>query len=173
MTLATPHEATTTKSSGKARNSSRHLVSGNTLATHLGMTRQNVARLTVEGVLERLSDGRYDLDASRLKYIKHLRDNHRRSPKTEADAEFTRAKTALLQLRVNERMRTLVPMSEATALIDDVVGMVTTNLNAMPAKIAGLDLSLRRRIERAVYDTRVAIAEQAERQAAACAEGGT
>ena len=63
------------------------VVTANGLATHLGMTRQNVARLTAEAVIEQRSDGGYDLTASRLNYIKHLRSEHRRSPRTQADAD--------------------------------------------------------------------------------------
>ena len=36
------------------------VVTANSLATHLGMTRQNVARLTAEAVIEQRSDGCYD-----------------------------------------------------------------------------------------------------------------
>jgi hypothetical protein len=36
------------------------------------ISRQNVARLTAEAVIEQWSDGCYDQTASRLKYIKHL-----------------------------------------------------------------------------------------------------
>jgi len=50
------------------------VVTANLLATHLGMTRQNVARLPAEAVIEQRSDGYYDETASRLRYIKHLRE---------------------------------------------------------------------------------------------------
>ena len=60
------------------------IVSANGLATHLGCTRQNIARLTAEAVIEQRSDGCYDQTASRLKYIRHLRSEHRRSPRTQA-----------------------------------------------------------------------------------------
>jgi hypothetical protein len=36
------------------------IVTANSLATHLGMTRQNVARLTAEAVIEQRGDGCYD-----------------------------------------------------------------------------------------------------------------
>jgi hypothetical protein len=62
------------------------VVSPNGLATHLGMTRQNVARLTAEAVLVQRSAGCYDQTANRLRYIKHLRTSRPHSPRTEADA---------------------------------------------------------------------------------------
>ena len=78
---------------GKVRTVADDIVTANSLATHLGMTRQNVARLTVEAVIEQRSDGCYDQTASRLRYIKHLRSEYQRSPRTQADADHTRAKT--------------------------------------------------------------------------------
>ena len=74
----------------KVRRVADDVVTANSLATHLGMTRQNVARLTAEAVLVQRSDGRYDHTASRPRYIKHLRSEHRSSPRTEADARQVR-----------------------------------------------------------------------------------
>jgi hypothetical protein len=56
----------------KVRTVADDIVTANSLATHLGMTRQNVARLTAEAVIEQRSDGCYDQTASRLRYIKSL-----------------------------------------------------------------------------------------------------
>jgi hypothetical protein len=83
----------------KARVAADDVVSANGLATHLGMTRQNLARLTAEAVIEQRGDGYYDQTASRLRYIRHLRSEHRRSAHSEAGADFQRAKTELFQDR--------------------------------------------------------------------------
>jgi hypothetical protein len=69
------------------------IVTGYSLATHLGMSRQNVALLTAQAVIEQRSDGNYDQTASRLEYINYIRAEHRRSPRTEADAAHTAIKT--------------------------------------------------------------------------------
>jgi hypothetical protein len=60
-------------------------VSSVILAAHLCMTRQNVARLTAEEILERTSAG-YLTDDSRRRYIQHLRKEYRKSPRAAADA---------------------------------------------------------------------------------------
>ena len=52
--------------------------------------------------------GLFDQDVSRLKYFNHLRAEHRRSPRAAADAKHAEAKTALLQIRIEEKQRTLV-----------------------------------------------------------------
>ena len=95
------------------------LVSGNKLAVHFGCSRQNVDQLATQGVIERRSDGLFDQDASRLKYIARLRDEHRRSPRTQADADHVAVKTEMLQLRLMEKRRELVRRSDVDGLIDD------------------------------------------------------
>jgi hypothetical protein len=94
------------------------LVSGNALATHLGCTRQNVARLTAEGIIERRLDGRYNQDHARLKYIAFLRSERRGSARSQADAEFTAAKTKLILMRLEEKQRATIPLAEAVANVD-------------------------------------------------------
>jgi hypothetical protein len=88
------------------RNDAAHAavpVSGYELARHFGCSRQNVDLLATQGVIERRSDGKFDQDVSRLKYLTHLRSERARSPRAEADAKHAEAKTALLQIRIEEK----------------------------------------------------------------------
>jgi hypothetical protein len=143
----------------EARMVADDVVTANGLATHLGMTRQNVARLTAEAVIEQRSDGRYDQTASRLKYIKHLRAEHRRSPRVEAEAEHTRVKAELLKIKVMEKQKQLVKREEADALLDQVAGLTLTHLSSWPARIAGRDLVLRQKAEGLLRELRAEIAK--------------
>jgi hypothetical protein len=148
----------------------RVLVSGYKLAAHLGMVRQNVDALTSHGVLTRRSDGRFDQDASRLAYIKHLREQHRHTPRSEAAAEHAKAKTALLQIRIEEQQRTLVRRDLHEAKIDNMAGFVLTKLGGWPARVAGQDLVVRRRAEAVLRELRTKIAEAATKLADECGE---
>ena len=76
----------------KVRMVADDIVTANRLATHLGCTRQNIARLTAEAIIEQRSDGHYDQTASRLRYIKHLRSEHRRSPRTKPTPTTSRSR---------------------------------------------------------------------------------
>ena len=146
------------------------VVTANSLATHLGMTRQNVARLTAEAVIEQRSDGCYDQTASRLRYIKHLRSEHRRSARTQADAEFQRAKAELLKIRIGEKKKVLMLASEHEAFVKEMVGLFLSQLSGFAARCGGRDLAVRREIDRAVYDLRVEISQAASRMADQCGE---
>ena len=142
------------------------IVTANRLTTHLSMTRQNVARLTAEASIEQRSDGRYDQTACRLRYIKHLREVQRRSPRVEADAAHAKIKTELLELRLMEKRRELVRMDEVSVLIDGICGVMLTALSSMPARCAPRgDLATRRAIERCVSEVRTEIANIAQKKA--------
>jgi hypothetical protein len=154
----------------KVRMVADDVVTANSLATHLGMTRQNVARLTAEAVIEQRTDGCYDQTASRLKYIKHLRDEHRRSPRAAADAKHAEAKTALLQIRIEEKQRTLMRRDAHEAIIDEMAGLVLTKLGGWPARVGGADLGVRRRAEAVLRELRTEIAEAATKLADECGE---
>jgi hypothetical protein len=58
-----------------------------------------VRKLVERGVIEKKSNGRYDLDACRSKYLAHLRAERKLSPKGAADTEFTAAKAELIRIR--------------------------------------------------------------------------
>ena len=64
-------------------------VSAEKLAAHLGFARTFVVKLVAQGVVERRSDGKFDLDRCRDSYIRHLRAERARSPRSEADVHFS------------------------------------------------------------------------------------
>ena len=134
------------------------LVSGYELARHFGCSRQNVDLLAQQGVIERrAADGLFDQDVSRLKYLTHLRSEHRRSPRAAADAEFALAKAELIRLRVAERKRDLIPREEASADMEHLIGLFLTGLSGFAAQFAGRDLAMRRVVDKGVYDLRLRI----------------
>ena len=140
------------------------LVSGAKLGEHFGVSRQQVDRLTADGVIERRPDGLFDQDQSRLKYFNHLRAEHRRSPRTLADVEHANARTAWLRLRVAEREGRLIELDEAVETVEAIMGVVLTHLSGMAARCTR-DLSVRRAIDAVVYEVRTEMADVASRLA--------
>jgi hypothetical protein len=134
------------------------------LAQHLDCSRTYIGKLEAEGVIQRQSDG-FPLDASRVAYLRFLRRERQRSPRSEADSAFAAAKTRLINLRIMEREREVIPMAEVTDTIDAIMGVLLAHLGSMPVLIGGNDLALRRRVEKSVFDTRVAISEAASKLA--------
>jgi hypothetical protein len=139
-------------------------VSASALAQHLDCSRTYIGKLEAEGVIQRQGDG-FPLDASRVAYLRYLRRERQRSARSETDSAFTAAKTRLILMRVQEKERTTIPLAEAIAHVDEVMGVLLTHLGGMPAVIGGHDLALRRRVEQCVYNTRVAISTAASKLA--------
>jgi hypothetical protein len=147
-------------------------VTATQLGAHLALSRQHICTLAdVDHVIERLPDGRFDQDACRIAYLKWLRDPSRRAARSEAAAAFVAVKTQMMELKLEERKRRLVPIEVYDEMIDTMAGVVLSALGGMAARIGGHDLQLRRRVEQIVYETRVAISEAATRMADAAEAG--
>ena len=153
MTETTTHDRATKRSNGAKRQPkpdkisrvADDIVTPNSLATHLGCTQQNIARLTAEAVLVQRSDGNYDQTANRLRLFKHLRENHRHTPRSKADAEHIAVKTKMLQSRLDERQGRLISAEEAANRLMLLHGAFVTGLGGFAARIGGRDLGLRAR----------------------------
>src|SRR4051812_22380983 len=89
-------------------------VSASALALHLDCSRTYIGKLEAEGVIQRQGPG-FPLDASRVAYLRHLRRERQQSPRREADAAHVAVKTEMLQLRLMEKRRELVPREEVDA----------------------------------------------------------
>lgn len=64
-----------------------------------------------EGILERTSAG-YLMDDSRRRYIRHLREEYRKSPRAAADADLQRHKAKLLEMKIARERRETMLVSE-------------------------------------------------------------
>src|SRR3954451_23878546 len=107
MTTTVPNDRPSVVS--RPRSSKPPTVSASALALHIDCSRTYIGKLEAEGVIEKKSDGRYDLDACRTAYLKHLREARKLSPRGAADVALQQAKAELVQLRVAERKGTLIP----------------------------------------------------------------
>ena len=134
-------------------------VSASALALQLDCSRTYIGKLEAEGVIQRHGDG-FPLDQSRVAYLRYLRRERQQSPRSEADADFQRAKSELIRLRIAEKQRHLNPLEEATADMERLIGMFLTGLSGFAARCGGRDLAARRAIDQAVYDLRRELSEE-------------
>jgi hypothetical protein len=133
------------KSVSRLRSAKPATVSASALAQHFDCSRSYIGKLEAEGVILRQGDG-FLLDQSRVAYLRYLRRERRQSPRTEADAAHAKAKTELLQIRIEEKKRTLVRRDAVDALIDQIAGTVLTHLSGMAARCSR-DMQVRRNID--------------------------
>lgn len=129
------------------------------LAQHLDLTHPRIHQLAEEEhVLQRLPDGRFNLDDSRVRYIRWLRGAERRAVKSKADQEFTQAKADLIKIRIAEKQRDLIPYAEAEETGDKMIGIVLTKLSGLAARVGG-DQVQRRKTEQVVFEIRTEMSE--------------
>ena len=145
------------------------LVSMEAFARHIGVSRERVRALVAEGVIAPASDGRLDLDKSRLAYLQHLRDRPQRS---QAADKLREAKAEEVRLRLAERMHELIERDAATEVVEDVLATLLVGLQGLAARVGGRDLALRRKIDDEIYRIRKEAADRIQKHAASLAETG-
>jgi hypothetical protein len=64
------------------------------LGTNAGSRQPVQSAMPARHVIERLAINLCDQDQARLAYLDHLRSQHRRSPRAEADSELAKARAA-------------------------------------------------------------------------------
>lgn len=148
--------------SGKRR---RHSPDGSanatTAARHLDLSHHRVAQLVDGQVLQRLPNGRFDLNDCRVRYIRWLRDPERRTAKSKADQEFTQAKAELIKIRIAEKQKVLMLTDEAMEVGEKLIATVLMAMHGLAprvARIAGNSIAVRREIDAVIYETRVSLA---------------
>jgi hypothetical protein len=62
-------------------------------------------------------------------------------PARRPDADFQRAKSELIRLRIAEKQRHLIPLEEAVGHMDEVVGLFISRLSGFAARCGGRDLA--------------------------------
>ena len=140
-------------------------VSVSALAAHLDCSRTYIGKLEAEGVIQRQGGG-FPLDQSRVAYLRYLRRERQQSPRTQADADYVKIKTEMLQTLLMEKRRELVLQSDVDELTDQLCGVVLTHLSGMAARCAPRgDLATRRNIERVVFEVRTEIAKVCQQKA--------
>ena len=144
-------------------------VSQGALAKRIGLSRERVNQLVGERVLELGPDGRMDADASILAYIRFIRNAR---PQSAAADRLREAKAIAVEMRTAREAHDLIKTDESIAVVQDIVGTVLTGLSGLPARVAGKDLGLRRRIEAEIFTIRQTAARRLSEQAAAMRKTG-
>lgn len=138
-------------------------VSAAVVGQHLGISRQRVGQLADEGVIGRGPDGCFDIDQSRLAYIRWLRADDRRAVKSEGTDRMRDARAAEIEQRMAERQGRMVAEAQAETLriVDEVCGPLKSDLMALPARVTA-DIALRRKIESGIDEAFNSAANRAE-----------
>jgi hypothetical protein len=137
----------------------------------LMITPARIGQLQKNGYIPRGSRGHVPLVGAVQGYINFLKDEERRTSKSAAASRVTDARAKEIELRNQVRLRELIPVEDATAALDLVVGRVREEMNGLAARVTR-DIPLRRKIEAEVNEAQKRIAESLGASAAFVEKGG-
>ena len=161
-------------SSGQGQAQSASEVSISELAKGLGVTTRWIGILIDRGFFVRTKRGRVDLWSVITGWARYQVEIKVQelapSIAGSADEEVKRERARKLKLENDTHERTLIPMTEAMAAIDIVVGRMRTNIAAVPARVSD-DVALRRRVESAIDGVLQKISDDLDSICAALEEG--
>lgn len=102
------------------------------------------------------SRGVYSLAGVVQGYIAFLKDEDRAGTKTAAESGVKRARELEIMQRVRERAGDLIPAKSASEALDDIIGLVLSELDGLPARFTR-DMKIRRALEAKLDDLRARI----------------
>lgn len=137
----------------------------------LMVTPERIRQLMKQGYVPRDRPGRVSLVGAVQGYIRFLKDAASKTTKTAADTRVRDARAREIEMRNDERMRKLIPIEDATAALDYLVGVVRESMNSVPARVTR-DIELRRKIEAEVNAAQKRIAEALAASADVARKGG-
>lgn len=145
------------------------LLSTTSLANILGMDRSYVVRLSDQGILPKRDDGKFDAVETLGNYCRYLRAKLNGRENNPRD-ELLRLKTVDLEIKIEERLKHLIPINQAMDTVDILCGMFVSRLNGMPAAMTR-DVKLRLKFEDFVDSLLNDLADECDRAAKALASG--
>lgn len=157
-----------------AKNTIREKISGKELGAILGIGERWVRDLEKQGVIVKLGYGEYDLAASVQGYIRFKVESEVRAAKPSAlddRTDYERERARKLKLHNDQTENMLVPVADATAAVEGIVGYTRASLSAMPARLSD-DVVLRRRVETEIDVILNGLADRLATAGRALATGG-
>lgn len=107
---------------------------------------ERIKQLMREGYIPRDKPGKVSLVGAVRGYIRSLKDAAAKQTKTSADSRVRDARAQEIEMRNAERMRTLIPLEEALAIMDEYTAVVREAMDSIPARVTR-DMDVRRKIE--------------------------
>jgi hypothetical protein len=126
-------------------------VPASALARHLGLSAGRIHKLAAEGVIPRLASGGFDQDVCRLRYIKYLSSEGRRTKDSDAKTRAQEARTRRIEMQVRREEGETIDLAETEEIFEDVLGTYRSELAGVPASCTR-DLTLREVMEGKLND---------------------
>lgn len=124
----------------------------------LMLSNERIRQLVKEGYIPKPSKNSYPLVGVVQGYIRFLRDEDRRSSKVKADSDLKKARERQIALKTARDEAVLVPIEEARAYVQAIVGTLISSIASLPAQVTR-NPDDRRRFETAIDGVRAEVAK--------------
>lgn len=141
------------------------------VARLLMISEERVRQLVKMEYLPQTARGQYPLVGVVQGYIRFLKDEERRSSKSATASRMQEAKATEIDMRIAEKRRELIPLEEAEAVVDVLVGRIRSEFSGLPIRVTR-DMTLRRELESEVNGSLNRIGEAMVALARNLREGG-
>jgi hypothetical protein len=146
-------------------------VPASALARHLGLSVGRIHKLAAEGVIPRLAAGGFDQDVCRLRYIKYISTEGRRTKDSDAKTRAQEARTRRIEMQVRREEGETIDLTETEEVFEDVLGTYRSELAGVPASCSR-DLALRETMEGKLNEAISRCKRRFSEKMAALKEGG-
>jgi len=152
-------------------NSGSNMISVATASKLLMVSTERLRQLAKLSYVKRSVRGQYDLVDVVQGYIKFLKDEERRGSKAASHSRMQDAKTAEIEMRLAEKRRELIPVEEATFVLDVLVAKVRDEFWSLPTRFTR-DMAVRRKLQAEVDASFNRVADNLGAMAKVAREGG-
>ena len=143
----------------------------NQVAALCGRSTQWVHHLAKAGFVQKQGKNEYALVAVIRGVIAYYEDLQSKNSKTAAASRATEARTREIELRIQERMRDLIPLEDARAVVSEMAALVRAEFQGLPARFTR-DMQDRRKLEQEIDGAFDRLSRRAEEAARSLETGG-
>src|SRR5262245_14744717 len=104
-----------------------------TLGKHLDISQTRVAQFVADETFPKLPNGKLDKDDCRIRYIRWLRDETRKSSASVSASRVQVARAEQIEQQTAKERRDLIPAEEVTDFLTETVGTLRSELAGVPA----------------------------------------
>jgi len=128
------------------------IISAKEAADLLGLeSERRIQQLAADGWIHKNGHGQYFLRSVVQGYVAFLKKENERNSQSSAQARVSDARAKDYEIRNAKADHTLIELSEADAVLDEISSMIRLGMEGVPAAVTR-DLTLRRKIEAAIDD---------------------
>lgn len=136
-----------------------------------GLTGRRVRQILSAAGVKPVARGRVPLGPAIRAVIDAAKGERGSSPEARARAELAKARAAEVEMRLAEKSKTLIALSDAEEGLERLVGVVNAELAGLAASVTR-DMSMRRRVDEATMAMRARIARRLRAEAECFRKGG-